>query len=191
LANIETPIQDILNSHLTSITGLSAQSTILSAGTLIKRISKTLTTAVSAITLSTGDDGNVLSGKFSSLRIMVPAGCSAAAGTSSITAMQINSVNSNSYRDQFSQATLNNQIFIGGIRNQYGNIWCDMSVLASTALVIRGHYSYSDNTTMAYNTISGAMPVLGSTKISTVYFYSSGSYTFPVGTVIEYWEVPA
>jgi len=190
-ANTGVAIDAELNSRTTALAALTAQAAVLAPGTLLKRFSTTLASAVTAVTISTGDDGNALSGKIGSLRILVPAGCSVATGTNSVIKAQINGITTAVYRDEYASTTLTTNIFIGNIKNQYGSIWCDMNVLANNSLIIKGHYSNSDNTTPEKNTVSGAITALGSTKISSIYFYSTGAYTFPVGTIIEYWEAPA
>ncbi len=151
------------------------------------RISQTLTEAVSAITLSQGDDEQPLNGIVGKLRIVVPAGCSAPTGEKAVVYAQFNDIVSGYYNQYVGSDDYSN-ITIGYVRNLMASITCDLDVIGST-LSTRQTTFYSDGVTRGSTTFYGGNNSFDET-IEKLYFFIP-TYTMPAGTIIEYWEVRA
>lgn len=158
---------------------------------MIKRITKTLAVGdvANAFTFSTGDDGKALSGKRGLLVLVVPPGANTPVGTSASVFLRVNDI-STGYRNPANSSDTDAAISIGSVRNLWARIITDMFASNGT-LTTRSNGGYSDGTTRSYNGLYiGGHASIGS-AITKIYFFLSGSYTLPAGTIIEYWEVPA
>jgi hypothetical protein len=160
------------------------------AGIPVKRISTMLSAAVNAFTYTTGDDGLPLNGISGELQIVVPAGCSAPTGTNAALYGRINGIITG-YHSPYGGSDNTDHLYLANIRNQFAAVNIELNVLHGGALLVLASFGYSDGTSFGTPAPSIGGLLSGVSSITSLYGYLSSSYTFPAGTMLEYWEVAA
>lgn len=145
--------------------------------------STVLSTPSNAFTITTDSAGNALDIKSCQINIIVPAGCSAPTGSGAIFYARVNDIVTG-YID--SQQALENavQMFWGVARNVFAEITIDANILNNSAMSVQTQYYYSDGTTRSRSQQSSGL-LSGINSINKIYFYMSGGFTLPAGTIIE------
>lgn len=141
-----------------------------------------LTEAVSAIQFSTDDDGNALNSTFGGeLRVYIPA--NASISTIAAYYIQLNGLTSGCWFSITQNATYVSKLYGGSARSTSKSI---IDITGGHVMAVSYYAAQYNTGTADNNTVYGGINASQS-AITAINLYFSG-YTFPIGTVVEWWE---